>query len=162
MEHSAARPSDRFIPYYIALFFVMLTALIVWFVWLCIRNYPGEVVRHAYQDGLYYNQTIAQSEAQAKLGWHTDVTFHPQGKEVATMLSLADKNGKPIKNAQVIAWFIRPTHAGFDQTDLTLQGDGKGHYSLKNTLPLSGEWDVHISATYQGQNYQLVKYLELK
>ncbi|HEU5047856.1 MAG TPA: FixH family protein [Rickettsiales bacterium] len=162
MEHTAARPSDRFIPYYIALFFVMLMALIFWFVWLCIRNYPGEVVKHAYQDGLYYNQAIAHSEAQAKLGWHTDLTFNTQGKNVQTILTLADKSGKPITNAEVKAWFIRPTHAGFDQSDLAMNNDGNGHYSLKNTLPLSGEWNVHLSATCQGQNYQLVRHLELK
>lgn len=162
MAHTTARPSDRFIPYYITLFFVMLMMLMGWFIWLCIRNYPGEVVRHAYEDGLYYNQTIAHSEAQAKLGWHTDMQFHTAGRDVETVLSLTEKDGKPITDALVKAWFIRPTHAGFDVDNLTFVSDGKGGYMLKNTLPLVGEWNMHVSITAQGQNYQLVKYLELK
>ena len=158
---SSARSSDRFIPYYIVAFFIFLTSLLTLFVWLAIRNYPGEVTNDAYKKGLQYTSTIEKSEAQEKLGWNSDIHFTMHGLEVTALFTLIDKDKHPIKNAQTNAWFIRPTHAGQDQK-IALTSDGKGSYSGKTTLAWPGAWEVHISSTYNGHNYQRVKNINLQ
>lgn len=161
MNASLNKSSARFIPYYIAAFFIALMGLMVWFVMLAIHNYPGEVTTDAYKKGLNYNQTIEKSDAQEKLGWKTGLDFQVKGLEVKTSFTLADKNGKPITDGQINAWFIRPAIAGHDK-EIPLTPNGKGSYSAKTELALPGEWEVHISATSKGQNYQQVKNINLQ
>lgn len=162
MNASPAKNCDRFIPYYIVAFFIFLILVLVWFVMLAIRNYPGEITHNAYTKGLTYNRALAESEAQTKLGWNSIIRFQYDHLNVSTIFTLSDKNGSPIKDAAVNAWFIRPTHAGSDLDHVPLKPDGKGTYTAKTTLAWPGEWEVHISATYQKHNYQQVKNINLQ
>lgn len=162
MDKATPKPSDRVIPYYIVVFFLVLIFLLIWFILISVRNYPGEITKDAYKKGLMYNQAIEISEAQDRLGWESEINFLFSGLEVNTTFTLADKNGKPITGAVTNAWFIRPTHAGSDKEKIPLTPDGKGNYKAKTTLAWHGEWEVHISATYGGQNYQKVKTLNLQ
>lgn len=161
MNHSSARPSDRFIPYYIAAFFVLLMTAMGIFIYVAMHNYPGEVVGNPYREGLKYNHTIAEAEAQAKLGWKSDLQFAAHGQDVKIDFTLTDKNGAPVTGADTKVWFIRPTIAGHDQ-NISLIEHGKGLYSGTATLAWPGDWEVHVSATVNGNNYQQVKELDLK
>ena len=161
MDSSAARPSDRFIPYYFVAFFVGLVALTSWFVYLAIHNYPGEVTTDAYKKGLNYNQYIERAGEQEKLGWRSDVKVASHGQDVDIQFNLKDKSGKPIDKAAVEVLFVRPTHAGRDQ-EISLKGDGKGNYFGKTSLAWAGEWQLGFSATYDGHNYQKRELIILK
>jgi len=161
MTSSLAKPSDRFIPWYLVAFFVFLVLSLSWFVWIAVHDYPGEVTKDAYKKGLKYNQTIEKSEAQDKLGWNSDANFIMHGREIAVSFTLTDNHAKSIKNAVTNVWFIRPTHAGKD-AEISLTPDGKGNYNGKTTLAWQGEWEVHISATSNGHNYQQVKIINLE
>lgn len=156
-----AKPIDRYIPYFIISFFAVLVAAMAIFIWLAIRNYPGEVREDAYREGLKYNQLLARAQAQEKLGWQGELNFSMHGRKIEITFKLSDKNGDPIRNASVNAWFIRPTHAGHDQ-EIPLKPDGKGSYSGKTSLAWQGDWEVHISATKGGYNYQQVKSINLQ
>src|SRR5689334_21580415 len=103
MSPSTARPSDRFIPYFILAFFVALALLLAWFVWIAMRDYPGEVTRDAYRQGLEYNHIIENSAAQARLGWKNELHFTVHGLSIDMTFMLADKAGKPITDAMVKA-----------------------------------------------------------
>lgn len=161
MPPTSARPSDRFIPYYIAGFFIALMAAMGWFISLAMHNYSGEVIGHPYREGLRYNQTIEAAQAQEKLGWKSALDFTTQGLEVKVTFRLTDKSGKAITGADAKVWFLRPTIAGHDQ-EITLTDNGKGTYSGAATLAWPGDWEVHVSATADGNNYQQVKELNLE
>ncbi len=162
MTPSAGRPSDRFIPYYIVGFFVFLTLLLSAFIYVAIHNYPGEVTRDPYQEGLHYNHIISEAAAQRRLGWKGHMKFDAHELTVHTCFSLADKNGKAITNADTRVWFIRPTHAGHDKDAVPLKADGKGNYSGVIHLAWPGDWEVHVSATSGNHNFQMIKQANLQ
>lgn len=161
MEVSQAKPSDRFIPYYIVAFFVLLTCILGTFIWIAVHNYSGEVTTNPYTKGLQYNKDIANQAAQEKLGWQGNIRFETHGFDVQSFLTLTDSKGKPVTGAVAEAWFIRTTQAGHD-TKITLVSNGKGNYVGKTKLFWKGVWEVHISATYNGHNYQQVRDVYLR
>ena len=151
----------RSIPYTIAVFFVLLILLMAYLIWLAKHDYPGEVTKNAYEKGLKYNNAIAKFTEQEQLGWQGDIHFTAKGLDVTLLTTLTDKSGKPLEDAAVKAWFIRPIHAG-KEDPITLIAQGKGMYSGKITLGWQGEWEVHISATKAGHNYQQVKMINVQ
>ncbi len=161
MNPPLAKPSDRFIPYYIIGFFIFLMLLLGGFIYIAIRGYPGEVLNDSYQQGLHYNRIIAESDTQDKLGWNGDIGFTANDLNVRLTFTLADRNGKPITHADTKAWFIRQTLAGHDQ-EIALTPDGKGGYNGKTALAWKGDWEVHVSATSDGHNYQQVKEINVQ
>lgn len=161
MLASSAKKPLSIAPYLILAFFIVLTLLLGGFIWIAVRGYPGEVTQNAYNKGLRYNSYIEQVQAQDKLGWHSDAQFATHDLDVNTVFILADKNGTPITNAVIYAWFVRAAHQGGD-VKIPLISEDKGIYSGQATLAWKGEWEAHISATSGGQNYQLVRTLYLK
>jgi len=151
------KPSDRFIPYYFVVFFVLLAALLFWFVDLAVSTNTGVVTDNAYNKGLEYNKTIAKAEQQEKLGWRPSIKL--DGKDFT--FSLLDKNSKPISEAKVVARFIRPTQDGFDK-DFTLTNEGEGQYKAKLDLALQGVWDVTVKAVANDQQFQYSQRIILK
>lgn len=158
---SQAKPSDRFIPYYIYAFFLFLTIVLGIFIWLSIRDYPGEVTDEAYKKGLHYNSDLEKANAQEKLGWHSKTAFITNNLDVQIMFTLTNKENKPIKDAATTVWFVRSTHAGRD-VKISLTPDKKGNYTGKTSLAWKGEWEVYVSATYNGHNYQSATMLYLR
>ena len=159
MQNSIARPSDRFIPFYIIGFFVFLIVLLSSFVWISVHGYNGEITKDAYKKGLEYNKILATAEEQKQLGWKDNLQITTQNLNAQINFSLSDKLGNPITNAQVKVWFVRPVQSGHD-FNLPLIADGKGNYTAKTKLDLTGLWEAHISATYNKQNYQKVAVIQ--
>jgi nitrogen fixation protein FixH len=155
------KKSGNFIPVFIAVFFILLIAIMVNFVYLARHSYPGEITEDAYKQGLQYNRLLEKAADQEKLGWKSDITTSFHNRELTIGFNLLDSNKSPIANAQVEAWFVRPTQAAND-TKIALVSDNKGNYNGKILLPLDGRWVMHISATYNGNNYQQVKTLNLQ
>lgn len=156
------RPSDRLIPWYIAVFFVAFTGLLVWFAWFSIQGYQGVITKDAYKKGLAYNTVIEKAERQESLGWEGAIAFSSiQGLRGTITFTLKDRAGAPIHGAQVKARFIRPTLAGYD-TDIILSESASGVYEGEVTLAWPGVWNAHISASHNGQNFQQAKTVGLQ
>lgn len=153
-DPSGPRPSDRFIPWYIVIFFVVQGAGFAWFYHLAHSTYTGVVTDNAYEKGLQYNNIISKSDAQDKLGWTSSFTR----KNGALELSLHEK-GRPLSRADVKLWFIRPVHAGIDQ-HLVMKETSNGIYTAPIHLPEKGLWDVRIEAVKDGRVYQAAQRME--
>jgi len=153
--------SGRMIPFAIIAFFVGLAILMADLVTVARHSYPGEITKDAYKKGLQYNQAIDRTQLQENLGWNGEAKVSWQDLDVNVNFTLKDKNGEKIKDAQVDAWFIRPVQAGKD-VKIALVADGQGGYSGKTALAWHGEWKLHISALYNGNNYQQVKNLNIQ
>ena len=145
------RPSDKYIPYYFVLFFVLLAILLFWFAHLAISTNPGVTTENAYVDGIKYNETIAKAEEQEKLGWKGDINLEGQNLS----FKFADKDNNPITNAIVKAYVSDPQKEGNDKT-LSLTPLEKGVYQAQITNMI-GARDIHINAEYQGKNFQKSK-----
>jgi nitrogen fixation protein FixH len=155
MNQSGPRPSDRFIPLYIALFFIVQFGMFGWFYHVASASYTGVVTDEAYEKGLRYNQTIAKAEEQAKLGWAATILQ----KDGSIQLMLKDSDQKPVTGANVSLWLIRPVQAGTDQQS-SMKEVSLGVYNAPAVVPEKGLWEVRIKASKDGQSYQSSRRLE--
>ena len=116
MAESLPRPSDKWIPWYIVAFFVLLVSTIVPMGILAVRTNTGVITDNAYEKGLAYNHDLAASAQQEQLGWHTDLnaTRSSDGQTDITARA-TDGTGAAIKDATVNLLIQRPTQSGMDQ-----------------------------------------------
>ena len=142
------RPSDRFIPWYIVLFFVAQTILFAWFVTIVEKTYTGVVTDQAYEKGLAYNSTIEKARVQDNLGLSSTVTR--TGDKIS--FSLRDKGGQFIPGADVTLTLFRPVHAGVD-VSMPMK-EIKDAYVADVRPPEAGLWEVRILAKTPKGHYQ--------
>ena len=154
---SLPKPSDRWRPWYFVIFFLSRGLVLVPMCIIAVRTNTGVVTDGAYEKGLAYNKAIEAEKRQQLLHWQGKLDVgQPVNGSVHMDVALQDADGKPIRDAEVKLWLVRPTQAGKDQnTKLTL--DQKNHYSGDISLPEIGMWETRVSATSEGRNYQFVK-----
>lgn len=146
---STARRSDKWIPWYFVAFFVVLAALDGIFVYVAVSTQTGVVTQHPYEKGLAYNRTIADAEAQEKLGWQGRIDF----TQPLLTFTLKDRTGSAITQAKATAYFSRATQQGYDFST-PLPGNADGVYSGSVAFPLNGQWDVNIAVVWNNTHYQ--------
>jgi nitrogen fixation protein FixH len=157
---SVPKPSDRWIPWYFAAFFVALTAVLVPMCIIAVHTGSGSVTDNAYEKGLAYNKAIRAAEEQNTLNWRGALTVTPIDGRLFVQFNLANATGKPLNGAEVKFWLVRPTQAGKDQS-VVLASQNNGRYTGEVTLPVHGSWEARVSATVDGHNYQTVKRMVL-
>ena len=149
---SAPHPSDKFIPWYIVLFFVVLTFVFGGFAYVAKTTHTGLVTDEAYEKGLAYNSTIEKAAAQDALGYVSDIGF----KDNIIYFSLVDATAQPITNAHVKLWLYRPVHDG-DDVRLDMTEVSKGQYKATIAPPEQGMWEIRIHAATPAGDYQASK-----
>ena len=144
-----SKPIDKYIPWMIVAFFVVIIAVNAVFVTIAIKTRPGIVTEEAYEKGLAYNQTLDDAAKQAALGWHGTIAY-TSGNLTYT---LTDKAGAAITGAAVSADIRRPVGDTYDTTAV-LNDAGNGLYQSKMDFPLKGLWQVRVNSTKDGQPFQ--------
>jgi len=129
----------------IAMFGVIIAVNMV-FAYLAIETFTGLTDENPYQDGLAYNQVLADRAALRDLGWQGDVTFTKlNSSDDSITVTLTDGAGAPLSGLTLAGQLRRPTHVGMDQT-LSWREDAPGAYSAVVTLPRRGNWDLEVTA----------------
>jgi nitrogen fixation protein FixH len=142
----STRPRGFWIPWLFVAFFLLVVAVNGAMIWYASRSWTGMATDHAYDKGLSYNRNLAAAQAQAALGWRSQLTARVvQGYDSEAELVLSSAEGVPIEDADVVAAFERPTSDGLD-FKLPLEHRGKGVYRATFELPLVGLWQVHVTA----------------
>ncbi len=143
------RPSDRYIPWYIVLFFVAQTVLFGWFTYIAETTHTGLVTEQAYEKGLHYNKTIEKERLQKSLGLTSSVTHN--GSNIT--FKLQDKNGANIMHAIVTLWLYRPTQDGKD-IRVGMTETSTGEYTATVGSAMKGLWEIRIHALTDTNDYQ--------
>lgn len=144
--------TGKWVPWAIVLFFVVQTIFFSWLAHVAQKTHTGMVTDHAYEKGLAYNDTIAKSEEQEKLGYTSEIEY----KNSRIVFSLKDKNKQTIPNAKVKLWLYRPAHAGKDMAQaMTVNPDGS--YAATIVPPEKGLWEIRIHAETTQGSYQSSK-----
>lgn len=158
MSETAGRVSlftgRKFLFIFLAFFGTVMSVNAV-FITLAIRSNSGVVTEHPYEEGLAYNATLAEAEAQKKLGWSTSMTMTSN----RVIYKVLDSSGHvpPVKT--VLVRMARPVQKGFDFT-MKLDRQADGSFSAPATFPLKGAWDAHISIEHdQGTYYDKISLL---
>lgn len=155
---SSIEARGRYIPWIIAGFFASFILLLSSFVWIAFSNKPSVVTENAYQKGLVYNQVLEKSQAQQQLGWNASLDV-AEGKSV--VLQLKDRSGAAIRGAVVEGWLVRPSSQAMDYR-LSLKEASDGRYEAALELPQKGLWELHVTALYQGKQFQVSKSFEAR
>lgn len=145
------RARKQFLAWILGFFGLFIVVDITFWV-LADNSHTGVVTEGAYDQGISYNETIEAAEGQAALGWRSEITLD----ESVLNFTLADKHDNALDGADVTAKFTRPSHEGYDFT-VTLTENDRGNYSAVVDLPLEGQWDVRVFATWNQQTYQQSK-----
>lgn len=146
------RPSDKWIPWYIVLFFVCITCVLGAFTWIALSTHTGTVTDDAYKKGLAYNETIHQADAQKAWGYAPSLAR--AGDDV--VFTLKDAAGLPVQVTAAAVWFFRPADARGDvRGDMTADAAGALRYDAKSLA--RGLWEVRVLATTPKGAYQYSK-----
>jgi len=121
-------------------FFGLVFAVNGVFLYRAITSFPGEDTKKSYLQGLNYNQTLAERNAQAELGW-TAAAGVVGGELIFT---LNDAEGAALSSRRVVAQLRRAASKAGD-SDIVLSYQGEGEYAGELSGFESGRWDVRIS-----------------
>lgn len=152
-SNAMPRPSDKWIPWYIVLFFVAQSVVLGSFAYIAQKTHTGTVTDGAYQKGLAYNSIIEKSRAQDALGYQSRIEMDAAG---TISFSLSDKAGSPVDATHVAVWFFRPTQAAAD-VHAVMRPKAAGIYTIKPALPAKGLWEVRVHAETPKGSYQAIK-----
>lgn len=155
------RPRGWWYPYiFVGGFLVVLTVNVV-LMFFATTTFNGLETRTPWEDGNTYNAQIAASEAQVALGWSVDLASQPVPAEAVDgvaparlALTVRDRDGNPVDGLTVAGEVRRPTQAGLDQP-VRLDPYGPGTYRQTVTLPVTGQWEVRLTATRGQDRYHL-------
>lgn len=146
---AALKRNDRWIPWCFVLFFAVIAIVNGVMVIMAVETHTGLVTDHAYEKGLSYNQVIAASDAQQKLGWQARIEFIPQGGSSGFVrVTLTDTNSTVIKPDHLEITFMRLTQEGYDFSIKMQSGQTEVRF------PLAGLWEARLFATKDGQSFQ--------
>jgi nitrogen fixation protein FixH len=125
----------------IGTFFALFIAVDVTFATLAYRTHPGQVSVTPYEDGILYNQRIAQLDAQAKLGWRAAAGVAGPDR---VMVEFLDRAGRPIRGLALSAKMERPaTEAGRLAPRFVETAPGRYEAEVGR---LFGAWDLTVEA----------------
>ena len=99
-----------------------------------------------------YNDKIAASAEQARLGWNGSLSLRPLsagsadgGRTARVTMTFTGAEGHPLDGLDVAVLVWRPTQEGLDR-HVELPPTGPGTYARDITFPLPGLWELRVSA----------------
>lgn len=129
---------------------------------IALDSFTGIETEQAYKKGLAYNEQIDAAERQAELGWQVALAAEQSGpSEARIALEVADRTGRPLDGAEVVASLVRPTQAGHDRS-AALTPSAPGRYGATVALPLQGLWDLSVEIRHPRGHYRVTDRLVLQ
>lgn len=153
---------SRWIPMSFFAFFGVIIAVNGIMMFFAFDTFNGLTDEAAYEDGLHYDETIADYEAQRALGWHMNLAFNPTGPLAGDLtVDAVDREGDGLAGATIQATMLRPTQEGFDQ-QAELAEFPAGHYSASVAVPLPGQWIVRLDISRDEDTFRLERRLTIR
>jgi nitrogen fixation protein FixH len=124
-------------------FFIVVASVDAVMIYQALSTFGGLETQDSYRKGLNYNQRIAEDAAQAQLGWSDAVTVDQAGG--ALIVTLKDRNGKPVDGMTISAAIGRPATNLYDR-NITFDDKGEGRYEAAVPGLADGTWTVELAA----------------
>lgn len=136
------RLSGRFILLCLTGFFGVIIGVNVLFIVLSVKSFSGEDEAQPYLQGISYNRTLAQHQAQAARGWHAQLSAArlPDG-QVEVRLAIAGRAGEPQGPDAMSGQLRHPADEERDQA-LRFRAAGPGLFVADVKGVATGYWDV--------------------
>lgn len=127
--------------------------------YIAVDSWTGLETEHAFQKGQEFNTQLAQKSKQSKLGWTVATQFEhtpaPDNARSGVLhFTFTDATGGGVTGLNLQALAVRPTHEGYDR-ELTFVALGNGAYTAPADLPLSGQWELRITAARDTEVFKM-------
>ncbi|MEZ5937259.1 MAG: FixH family protein [Hyphomonadaceae bacterium] len=130
-------------------FFGVMVVVDAIFLFRSIVTFPGEDAPKSYVQGLEYNATIAQREAQAHLGWSAQVGVET-GESRRLVARLQDASGAPVAEDMTVTAEVRVHGRSDADAELVLERLASGEYAAVLPEQARGRVDVDLRAVQSG------------
>jgi nitrogen fixation protein FixH len=158
---NADTPEGRrrsWIPYAFMAFFGVVVVVNSIMISVAIGTFSGIETKSHYVRGLNYNENLAAEAEQAARGWVVTKVLDDTPEALAAgawpvSITLTDRDGRALSDAQVIARFLRPTSEGHDIA-VALTETAPGAYRGLAELPLRGNWDLKVLVWHSDGTWQ--------
>ncbi len=104
------------------------------------RSWTGLVVENSYVSSQEFNHRLAQSQAQAALGWTGSLSV----RDGLVCYRLSEAGGRPAPLTGVTVRFRHPAYESEDET-LVLEKSAPGEFSFRHKVR-DGVWIIEIDA----------------
>jgi nitrogen fixation protein FixH len=117
-------------------------------VYAALHGFPGQAGDEGFALSNHYDAVLDREQREAALGWtvvaRTDAAGRPE-------VRLADRNGSPLRGASLAASAARPLGAPETQSLVFHEVDA-GSYVAGAALPMAGQWELTLSASFGGHD----------
>jgi nitrogen fixation protein FixH len=117
-------------------------------VYAALHSFPGKAGDEDFALSNRYDAVLEREQREASLGWtvvaRTDVGGVPE-------ITLADRDGSPLRGAVVAATAERPLGAP-ERRALVFHEAEHGRYVADASLPEAGQWELTLSASFGGHD----------
>jgi nitrogen fixation protein FixH len=155
----SARNRSAYIPWLFVAAFVVVIAVNGVMIWFAVGSFSGLYADAAREQGLHYNETIAEQEARDALGWSVDAAWHAGTRRLQVTLHHAD--GSALLGADIEAALIRPAEKR-PPHPVAMGDHGGGQNAGYVSLPARGNWDLQIEIAADGHRYGFTRRMFLK
>lgn len=148
-QRTESQIAGRQFLYWIVGFFLVFITVDAIFLYVASQTHTGVVTKNAYKKGLDYNQTVADADFQASLGWQTSISY---SNDSGIDFRVSDKDSAAVTGLTVTASYSRPTSDEFDMI-VSLEETSPGRYHNKTNLPEDGLWDIKFETQWDNHPY---------
>ena len=134
-------------PWAVAAAILLVVAVNAGMVFAALHTFPGQAGDEGFALSNHYDAVLDREARQASLGWSLSAAAD-DGRAVVTLLAAS---GAPITGATIAAAAERPLGAS-DMRRLNFH-EIAGRYVADAPLPLSGQWELTITATQAGHDF---------
>lgn len=139
---------------------VVTFALDIGFIVVGAMGDDGLVVENYYKHGLNYD--AERSTRENLQGWQVALDAPKTAlRAESAVVTLKDRDNRPLTGATVTLQLFRPTKAGYDQR-ITLAEVGAGRFEAPVTVPLEGLWDATVEIQQGSVRYDHRERLRLE
>lgn len=114
-------------------------------VYYAVSTFSGGDRPNPYRSGLNYNETIAEAERQAALGWSTEADYDRGAGRLT--LRFTDPSAAPVTGLSLSGTLVRPA-VGSDDRAVTFREWAEGVYVSDVTLG-PGNWVLSVESSEQ-------------
>jgi nitrogen fixation protein FixH len=134
--------------------------------WLLPKEHDGSGVHSVYAGNVshdfrekedQFNAYQQQRELQQQRGWQVQYGWRDlpiAGVPSVLLLTLADKQGKPLVAEQVKGMFYYPGDSRLDTT-FVMQASGAGKFHAKVVMPHAGRWDMVLHIQHGTDQHEI-------
>jgi nitrogen fixation protein FixH len=150
---------SAYIPWIFVAGFGVIIAVNAIMIWFAVSSFSGLYSANPREQGLHYNDVLAQQHKRDALGWKVDVAWQPSASRME--IDLHDAAGQPLAGARVMANLVRPVEKRAPIA-VALQPVDIGRFVARIDLPAHGNWDVDIAVECAGQRYAATRRMFLQ